>query len=95
MPARGEIVTGLGDFEFEVLDADPRRIKRIKIHPLGDGAPRARPAPPPAAGVKPGESGYHAVRSASNITYLTCFIVDYELQKKEVKQLKRLSRAQN
>ena len=32
VPSRGEIVSGLGDFEFEVLDADPRRIKRLKIH---------------------------------------------------------------
>ncbi len=33
VPGRGEIVTGPGDFEFEVLDADPRRVKRLKIHP--------------------------------------------------------------
>jgi CBS domain containing-hemolysin-like protein len=39
VPGRGEIVTGLGDFEFEILDADPRRIKRLKIHPL-TGRPR-------------------------------------------------------
>ncbi|HEY4924342.1 MAG TPA: hemolysin family protein [Roseiarcus sp.] len=39
VPGRGEIVTGLGDFEFEILDADPRRIKRLKIHPLA-GRPR-------------------------------------------------------
>jgi CBS domain containing-hemolysin-like protein len=32
VPARGELV-GLGDdLEFEVLDADPRRIKRLRIH---------------------------------------------------------------
>jgi len=28
---RGEIVPGPGLFEFEVLDADPRRVKRIRI----------------------------------------------------------------
>jgi CBS domain containing-hemolysin-like protein len=33
LPARGEIVAGPQGFEFEVLDADPRRLKRIKIHP--------------------------------------------------------------
>jgi CBS domain containing-hemolysin-like protein len=33
VPGRGEIVTGPGDFEFEVLDADPRRVKRLKILP--------------------------------------------------------------
>ena len=40
VPTRGEIVAGLGDFEFEILDADPRRIKRIKIHPLAGRARR-------------------------------------------------------
>ncbi len=33
VPGRGEIVTGPDDFEFEVLDADPRRVKRLKIVP--------------------------------------------------------------
>ena len=33
VPGRGEIVSGVGAFEFEVLDADPRRIKRVRIHP--------------------------------------------------------------
>ena len=31
LPLRGEIVPGPGLFEFEVLDADPRRMKRIRI----------------------------------------------------------------
>jgi CBS domain containing-hemolysin-like protein len=31
LPVRGEIVPGPGLFEFEVLDADPRRVKRIRI----------------------------------------------------------------
>jgi len=35
VPGRGEIITGPGEFEFEILDADPRRIKRLKIHPPG------------------------------------------------------------
>jgi len=34
VPNRGEILTGPGEFEFEILDADPRRIKRLKIWPL-------------------------------------------------------------
>ncbi len=40
VPGRGEIVTGLGEFEFEILDADPRRIKRVKIHRLTGRARR-------------------------------------------------------
>jgi hemolysin (HlyC) family protein len=34
LPVRGEIVPGPGLFEFEVLDADPRRVKRIRISRL-------------------------------------------------------------
>ena len=32
VPVRGEIISGSGGFEFEVLDADARRVKRLKIH---------------------------------------------------------------
>ena len=31
LPSRGEVVPGPGDFEIEVLDADPRRLKRVRI----------------------------------------------------------------
>ncbi len=31
LPVRGEIISGPGDFEVEVLDADPRRVKRLRI----------------------------------------------------------------
>ena len=41
VPVRGEIVAE-GGFEFEVLDADPRRIKRLKVY--------RQPAPGVAAG---------------------------------------------
>jgi len=33
VPARGELVRHPAGVEFEVLDADPRRIKKLKIHP--------------------------------------------------------------
>jgi CBS domain containing-hemolysin-like protein len=32
VPARGEMIPGPLGLEFEVLDADPRRIKRVRIH---------------------------------------------------------------
>jgi hypothetical protein len=32
VPVRGELVPGPNSFEAEVLDADPRRIKRVKIY---------------------------------------------------------------
>ncbi len=49
---RGEILRGPGQFEFEVLDADPRRIKRLKISPLT--AQGSEPlSPTPAADAAP------------------------------------------
>src|SRR5580704_8474593 len=47
VPGRGEILRGPGEFEYEVLDADPRRIKRLKIWPLA--ARDAKGASPPAS----------------------------------------------
>ncbi len=32
VPARGELIHHASGVEFEVLDADPRRVKRLKIH---------------------------------------------------------------
>ena len=46
LPTRGEIVTGHPDFDFEILDADPRRVKRLRLRPL---------APAKAAATEPGE----------------------------------------
>lgn len=43
VPARGELIRHASGVEFEVLDADPRRVKKLKIH-----LPRpavAKPAP--------------------------------------------------
>ncbi len=31
LPVRGEVISGPRDFEIEVLDADPRRVKRVRI----------------------------------------------------------------
>jgi len=59
VPVRGELVPGPNSFEAEVLDADPRRVKRVKIYRGKDRrsaavreltavvkAPAARTAPP-------------------------------------------------
>jgi CBS domain containing-hemolysin-like protein len=37
VPARGELIRHPAGLEFEVLDADPRRVKKLRVHP-----PRAR-----------------------------------------------------
>jgi CBS domain containing-hemolysin-like protein len=54
VPVRGELVPGPGPFEIEVLDADPRRVKRVRIHrsrqPAGsEGARPARTTAPTLA----------------------------------------------
>ncbi len=52
VPVRGELVPGPAGFEFEVLDADPRRVKKVRIHrgknrksERGRETPAASPAP--------------------------------------------------
>jgi CBS domain containing-hemolysin-like protein len=47
VPARGELVRHPSGFEFEVLDADPRRVKKLRVHRPrpGGNAPRALRAP--------------------------------------------------
>jgi CBS domain containing-hemolysin-like protein len=42
LPLRGELIPGPGLFEFEVLDADPRRIKRVRIIRLKEKRERPR-----------------------------------------------------
>ena len=44
VPGRGEIVTHPSGMEFEVLEADPRRLKRLRVR-----RPKVEPEPPPAA----------------------------------------------
>src|SRR5437868_7477553 len=43
LPVRGEVVPGPARFEIEVLDADPRRVKRLKIYQSPDRPGAARP----------------------------------------------------
>ena len=38
VPARGELLRDPEGFEFEIVDADPRRVKRVRIHLVGNGA---------------------------------------------------------
>ncbi len=42
IPVRGEVVQALAGFEFHIMDADPRRIKRVRII-RKRVAPRRRP----------------------------------------------------
>jgi CBS domain containing-hemolysin-like protein len=40
VPTRGELVPGPGTFEIEILDADPRRVKKLRIYHVRSGEPR-------------------------------------------------------
>jgi CBS domain containing-hemolysin-like protein len=70
VPVRGELVPGPSGFEIEVLDADPRRIKRVRIYRGRDRSGRRAPkrreeraegeapqtAPAPETGGEPSEA---------------------------------------
>lgn len=45
VPARGEVVTHESGVEFEVVDADPRRIKRLRVRLPGAGSAKPTEAP--------------------------------------------------
>jgi CBS domain containing-hemolysin-like protein len=47
IPVRGELVSGPGGYEFEILDADPRRVKRVRITRRPATEPRRRAPRPP------------------------------------------------
>jgi CBS domain containing-hemolysin-like protein len=42
MPIKGEVVSVVEGFEIEVIEADMRRVKRLRIRPLRSGEPRRR-----------------------------------------------------
>jgi len=42
LPQRGEIVPHPSGYEFEVLEADPRRVKRLRIRPPKPSKPSDR-----------------------------------------------------
>jgi len=50
VPVRGEVVPGPGPLEIEVLDADPRRVKKLKIYRSAERRNGHRSEPPRAAG---------------------------------------------
>jgi CBS domain containing-hemolysin-like protein len=63
LPVRGEVISGPGNFEIEVLDADPRRVKRLRIATRRERPPartqregRRREAPPEAGHTQPSDN---------------------------------------
>ena len=44
VPQRGEVIVHPDGYEFEIIDADPRRIRRLRIRPPSDSpAPEDTP----------------------------------------------------
>ena len=71
VPVRGELVPGPGPFEIEVLDADPRRVKRVRIHrsrqPNGrDGVRPARAAATLAPSASPSPSSPQSTATSAD-----------------------------
>jgi CBS domain containing-hemolysin-like protein len=63
LPVRGEVISGPGNFEIEVLDADPRRVKRLRIATRRERPPartqregRRRETPPETGHTQPNEN---------------------------------------
>ena len=58
VPVRGELVPGPGPFELEILDADPRRLKRLRIYRgLDRTNGKQRPTHGDTAAAQPGVPG--------------------------------------
>ncbi len=49
VPTRGEVIRHASGLEFEILEADPRRVKRLKIHKPRASSPTPGASSPPAA----------------------------------------------
>jgi len=74
VPVRGELVPGPGPFELEILDADPRRVKKLRIYRGLDKQNGGRhvsqrqvgptPAPPSTSSSSLPMSGEEATRSS-------------------------------
>jgi len=60
IPARGEVVEAIPGFEFHILDADPRRIKRVRIVRKKTAAIRRQHHRGPAKDEGAARSGPHA-----------------------------------
>jgi CBS domain containing-hemolysin-like protein len=68
VPVRGELVRGPGPFELEIVDADPRRVKKVKIYRSLDrhnGTGHPLPRPPEAAQPEASAASPPAVKEES------------------------------
>jgi hypothetical protein len=72
VPVRGELVPGPGPFELEILDADPRRVKKLRIYRGldrqngGRHVTRRPPSPTPPSASSPPVTGDDADKRSSD-----------------------------
>ena len=67
IPARGELVQAVPGFEFHVLDADPRRIKRVRINRKRAHAHPRRRSLPAEAGTAAGQTPQERAEDAADV----------------------------
>jgi CBS domain containing-hemolysin-like protein len=65
VPSRGELIAGPGTLEFEILDADPRRVKRLRVHRRAVALPAAPARLEPPAPTQPWPPSDHLPPGAS------------------------------
>jgi len=53
IPVRGELISAPHGYEIQILDADPRRVKRLRVYRRPPEEPRRRPRPTPDTGAPP------------------------------------------
>jgi CBS domain containing-hemolysin-like protein len=73
LPVRGEVISGPGNYEIEVLDADPRRVKRLRIRlrkerpaPRTQRETRRRESAPDSAPTQANDNGPPSADGAGN-----------------------------
>lgn len=57
VPSRSELIPGPEHMEFEILDADPRRVKRVRIHRRTPEPNVSSSAPAPETAASSGQTG--------------------------------------
>jgi CBS domain containing-hemolysin-like protein len=70
VPNRGEILRGPGDYDFEIIDADPRRVKRVRVFRRPPDPPKRerkrKSKPDAAAPLAPGDGDAQTTNPMDN-----------------------------
>jgi hypothetical protein len=70
VPTRGEILRGPGEYDFEIIDADPRRVKRVRVFRRPPDPPKRerkrKPKPDTSAPLAPGDGDAQTTNPMDN-----------------------------